>query len=143
VAAVNGNGFRALQIIGDLTDDLWVEEPTQEQTKPIKAVGEFGGYVGANAGSIPGLGERHRAGEAISAVFVESTVDPVISKRMVTKQHIEMDPTRPALAAPGPHKGPRRRARRRLPPPVLRRHPHRRTHRHRRVTAPASLRSRG
>jgi hypothetical protein len=33
-------------------------------------------------------GERHRAGEAISSAFVESTVNQVVSKRMFKKQQM-------------------------------------------------------
>ncbi len=47
--------------------DLDVEEPSVSQAKLLKAVGEFDGYLRANAGRIPNYGERRRAGEAISA----------------------------------------------------------------------------
>ena len=56
--------------------------------KLVKALAEFGGYIGANAGSIPNCGERHRCGEAISNAFVESAVNQVVSKRMVKKQQM-------------------------------------------------------
>jgi hypothetical protein len=54
----------------------------------VKALAEFGGYIGANAGSIPNYGERHRGAEAISNAFVESAVNQVVSKRMVKKQQM-------------------------------------------------------
>jgi hypothetical protein len=38
------------------------------------------------------LGERHRNDEAISSAFVESTVNQVISKRMVKKQQMRWTP---------------------------------------------------
>jgi hypothetical protein len=41
---------------------------------------------------IPNYGERHRAGEAISTAFVESTVNQVISKRMVKKMQMRWTP---------------------------------------------------
>ena len=85
--------FRALQILGDLELDLDVEDASPEQTKLRKTVREFGGYINANAGSIPNYGERHRAGEAISTAFVESTVNQVISKRMVKKQQMRWTPS--------------------------------------------------
>ena len=69
----HGNVFRALQTVGDLEIDLDVEDASPEQTTLLKAVREFGGHIEANAGSIPNYGERHRAGEAISTAFVEST----------------------------------------------------------------------
>jgi hypothetical protein len=88
----HGNVFRALQTVGDLEMDLDVEGAGPEQTKLLKAVREFGGYIDANTGSIPNYGERHRAGEAISTAFVESTVNQVISKRMVKKQQMRWTP---------------------------------------------------
>ena len=81
-----------LQILGDVEMDLDVDDARPEQTKLCKAVREFGGYIDANAGSIPNYGERHRAGEAISTAFVESTVNQVISKRMVKKQQMRWTP---------------------------------------------------
>ena len=58
----------------------------------LKAVGEFGGYIRANATWIPNYGERYRHGEAISNAFVESTVNQVVSKRMVKKQQMRWTP---------------------------------------------------
>jgi len=37
-------------------------------------------------------GERYRSGDAISSAFVESTVNHVVSKRMVKKQQTALDP---------------------------------------------------
>ncbi len=88
----HGNVFRALRIIEDLAVDLDVEEPSVSQVKLLKAVGEFVSYLRANAGRIPNYGERRRAGEAISTAFVESTVNQVISKRMVKKQQMRWTP---------------------------------------------------
>ena len=50
--------------------------------------GEFAGYIRGNVARIPNYGERHRCGETIPSAFVESTVDQVISKRMVNKQQM-------------------------------------------------------
>ena len=72
--------------------DLDVEQPHVAQAKLLKAVREFGTYLRANAGRIPNYGERRRAGEAISTAFVESTVNQVISKRMVKKQQMRWTP---------------------------------------------------
>jgi uncharacterized membrane-anchored protein YjiN (DUF445 family) len=55
-------------------------------------VREFGGYLRANANSIPNYGELHRAGETISTAFAESTVNQVVSKRMVKKQQMRWTP---------------------------------------------------
>ena len=82
----HGNVFRALQVVEDLEIDLDIEEAGPEHRKLLKAVGEFGGYIRANATWIPNYGERHRHGEAISNAFVESTVNQVVSKRMVKQQ---------------------------------------------------------
>jgi hypothetical protein len=51
-------------------------------------VPEFDGYIKANERFIPNYGERYRYGEAIATGFVESTVNQVISRRMVKKQQI-------------------------------------------------------
>ncbi len=65
------NVFRALQVVADLEVDLDIEEAGPEQRKLLKAVGEFGAYIRANATWIPNYGERYRQGEAISNAFVE------------------------------------------------------------------------
>ena len=88
----HGNVFRALQITGDLAVDLDVEEPSVCQARLLKAVGEFDGYLRANAARIPNYGERRRCGETISTSFVESTVNQVVSKRMVKKQQMRWSP---------------------------------------------------
>jgi hypothetical protein len=88
----HSNVFRALQTVRDLEIDLDVEEPSVSQAKLAKAVREFGGYLTANAGSIPNYGERRRAGETISTLFVESAVNQVMSKRMVKKQQMRWSP---------------------------------------------------
>ena len=60
-----------------------------EQRKLCKA---FGGDLRANADSIPNYGERHRAGEVISSSLAESTINQVVSKRMVKKQQMRWTP---------------------------------------------------
>ena len=60
--------------------------------KLLKTVTDFGGYIRANAAWIPNYGERYRSGEAISSAFVESTVNQVVSKRMVKKQQMRWAP---------------------------------------------------
>ena len=49
---------------------------------------EFHHYIEANQASIPNYGDRYRHGETISTSFAESTVNQVISKRMVKKQQM-------------------------------------------------------
>jgi hypothetical protein len=87
-----GNVFRALQIVEELEMDLDVERVSPEQHKLLKAVTEFGGYLRANGAWIPNYGERYRAGDPISSAFVESTVNQVVSKRMVKKQQMRWSP---------------------------------------------------
>ena len=58
----HGNVFRALQTVEDIEFDLDTDDAGPEQRKLLKAVGEFGGYLRANAASIPNYGERHLAG---------------------------------------------------------------------------------
>jgi hypothetical protein len=88
----HGNVVRALRTVEDLTIDLETLHPGEEPSKLGKAVREFDSYLRANAERIPNYGERRRAGEAISTAFVESTVNQVISKRMVKKQQMRWSP---------------------------------------------------
>ena len=88
----HGNVFRALQTVEDLTVALDAVPHGPEQAKLGKAVGEFDTYLRANAERIPNYGERRRAGEAISTAFTESTVNQVISKRLVKKQQMRWTP---------------------------------------------------
>src|SRR5262249_35614131 len=88
----HGNVFLALQTITFVQLDADCGDTSPEQRKLSKAVAEFGGYIRANATSIPNYGERYRAGEAISSAFVESAVNQVVSKRMVKKQQMRWTP---------------------------------------------------
>ena len=56
--------------------------------KLLKQLDEFNGYIQNNREFIPNYGERYRNGERISTGFVESTVNQVVSKRMVKKQQM-------------------------------------------------------
>ena len=49
----HGNVFRALQVVEDLEIDLDIEEAGPERRKLLKAVGEFAGYIRANAPGSP------------------------------------------------------------------------------------------
>ena len=104
----HGNVFRALQLVRELEIDLDVEWASAEQRRLLKAVTEFGGYLRANGAWIPNYGERYRCGEAISSAFVESTVNQVVSKRMVKKQQMRWTPGGAHLLTPGPHTGAQR-----------------------------------
>jgi hypothetical protein len=58
----------------------------------LKAVAEFHTYIEDNRRFIPNYGERFRQGERISTGFVESTVNQVVSKRMVKRQQMQWSP---------------------------------------------------
>jgi hypothetical protein len=55
-------------------------------------VRELATYITNNAGFIINYGERYRNGERISTGFAESTVNHVVSKRMVKKQQMQWTP---------------------------------------------------
>jgi hypothetical protein len=84
----HGNVFRALQEIESLIFSLNTDETSPEQKKLLKTAEEFNTYITNNQQFIPNYGERYRNGERISTGFVESTVNQVISKRMVKKQQM-------------------------------------------------------
>jgi hypothetical protein len=88
----HGNTFRAEQILDDLQVDLDTEDSGPEQSKLAKNLAEFAGYIQANTDRIPNYGQRRRCGETISTSFVESTVNQVVSKRMVKKQQMRWSP---------------------------------------------------
>lgn len=85
----HGNVFRALQVADRLEFDLEaIAEYSESAKKLLKALDEFGQYIRANRGFIPNFGDRYRHGEAISTAFVESTINQVVSKRMVKRQQM-------------------------------------------------------
>jgi hypothetical protein len=84
----HGNVVRALESVEELEDLVAASEQTKESHKLEKAVEEFHTYILNNADLIPNYGERRRNGEAISTATAESTVNQVISKRMVKKQQM-------------------------------------------------------
>ncbi len=89
----HGNVFAAMEEIEDLEALLEGDgPPTESGRKLAKAVAEFHTYIQANEPFIPNYGERWRNGEIIASSFVESTVNQVISKRMVKKQQMQWSP---------------------------------------------------
>jgi len=85
----HGNVRRALQIIDLLAEDLEIDgAPFENSRKLHKAIQEFGHYIAVNRAFVPNYGDRYRHGEAISTAFVESTVNQVVSKRMVKQQQM-------------------------------------------------------
>ena len=89
----HGNTFQALQRLEGIRMELeFPQTPTYLTRKMAKALGEFKTYIGNNEEFVPNFGERRRNGEMISTAFVESTVNYVISKRMVKKQQMRWTP---------------------------------------------------
>ncbi|MGH9827512.1 MAG: hypothetical protein ACREDR_30160 [Blastocatellia bacterium] len=85
----HGNVIRALDTIEYVADILDAAHETDNVRKLLKAVKEFDHYIEANASFIPNYGDRYRHGETISTAFVESTVNFVVSKRIVKKQQMQ------------------------------------------------------
>ena len=99
----HGNVARAQEGLDDLEMDLEVwdcDEEGDPQRQPdsaeaarmLKYVREMQTYVANNARYIVNYGERYYNGERISTGFVESTINYVVSKRMVKKQQMHWTP---------------------------------------------------
>ena len=76
--------------IEDFSIEFYDEKPDKKSKryKLWKWVDEFYTYIESNKPYIPNYSERYRYGEIISSSFVESTVNEVISRRMVKKQQM-------------------------------------------------------
>jgi hypothetical protein len=99
----HGNSARALERLQDLEDALehWkcnedgeVQSPVESDSaaRMLKYVRELDTYIANNAALIVNYGERYRNGERISTAFVESTINQVVSKRMVKQQQMQWTP---------------------------------------------------
>jgi hypothetical protein len=94
----HGNVARALDRLDDLRDDLLgLEDEGGPQihkaaARMRKHVDELETYIQRNRTLIVNYGERWRNGETISTAFVESTVNQVISRRMVKRQQMQWTP---------------------------------------------------
>jgi len=87
----HGNVYRALHVLTTILFDLEMAAGEHEEGKSgklLKVVQEFYTFIDHNRAFIPNYGERYRSGERISTGFVESTVNYVVSKRMVKKQQM-------------------------------------------------------
>jgi hypothetical protein len=85
----HGNVYRALQVVKRLEFELEAIAVYSESAKKLlKALCEFDPYIKANRVFIPNFGDRYGHGEAISTAFVESTINQVVSKRMVKRQQM-------------------------------------------------------
>jgi hypothetical protein len=65
-----------------------IAEQSESAKKLLKAVYEFDQYIRSNRAFIPNFGDRYRHWETISTAFVESTINQVVSKRMVKRQQM-------------------------------------------------------
>jgi len=85
----HGNVERALERIQEVQWDLEFRiGKSENQSKLLKQLQEFDGYIRNNQDYIPNYGERYRHGERIATSFVESTVNQVVSKRMAKTQQM-------------------------------------------------------
>ena len=95
----HGNVYRVLQLTEDPECDLDSGvDRTERVKKLLRAVSEFHQYIEVNQVFVSNYGDRYCHGEAISTVFMESTVNQVIGKQMAKKQEV-LDPAGGALAA--------------------------------------------
>lgn len=112
----HGNGGMALERIGDIEGVLEgcnEEEEGEKNPQPdsdsaarmLKYVRDLDTYITNNASYLVNYGERYRNGERISTGFVESTINQVVSKRMVKKQQMQWDPSWGAFAPSSSHAG--------------------------------------
>ena len=76
------------QVLEDLEEAADEEHPTAAGKKVAKWLHEFRRYIEINQPFIPNYGVRYQAGEAISSAPAESTVNQVVSKRMVKQQQM-------------------------------------------------------
>jgi hypothetical protein len=85
----HGNVQEALETIEDIEAALdLLSQEGESRRKLLKAAREFGRYIEASQDFVPNYGDRYRHGERISTAFAESTVNQVVSKRMVKKQQM-------------------------------------------------------
>jgi len=99
----HGNTVKTLEQLRWLVDDLvgWDYDEEGEHkpqagsegaARMLKYVRELETYLSNNASYIVNYGERYRNRERISTSFAESTINQVISKRMVKKQQMQWTP---------------------------------------------------
>lgn len=99
----HGNCQKALLYLGDVeaTLEMWDRDEdgnpiprkdSESVYRMLKYVRDLDTYIRNNAGYIVNYGERYRCGERISTGFVESTINQVVSKRMVKKQQMQWTP---------------------------------------------------
>lgn len=89
----HGNVEAALEHLEDCSLICYGDEiQYKNQKKLLSHLDEMSTYIENNRHLIPNYGERWRYGETIATSFVESTVNEVITKRMVKKQQMQWTP---------------------------------------------------
>src|SRR5207245_1076001 len=83
-----GNLFRALQLVRGPGGGPPTRRGRSRAAETAASDPEFDGYLRSNGAWISNYGERHRNRETISSAFVESTINQVVSKRMVKRQQM-------------------------------------------------------
>lgn len=87
----HGKVYRSLEVLEEIR---FCVEPSDEKSKESrlykiwKKVDELHQNIEINAPFIPNYGEQYRHGERISSSFAQSTVNELITKRMVKKQQM-------------------------------------------------------
>jgi hypothetical protein len=92
----HGNTFKALESIEYLSDELYMTDDEDDKKtnrdnnakKLAKLVEEFYTYIENNKNLVLNYGIKYYYGDIISTAFVESTVNEVVSKRMVKSQQM-------------------------------------------------------
>ena len=84
----HGNVYKALQVLEDLSWEVEGADDNEPGSKLSRALEDFYGYIHANRDTVPNYGDRYRHGERIASGFVESTINQVVSKRLVKKQQM-------------------------------------------------------
>jgi Plasmid pRiA4b ORF-3-like protein len=84
----HGNHVDGADAADLITWDLELADNQDAAAKLDKALGEFSGYIRKNADFIANYGDKWRNGERISSGFTESTINQVLSRRMVKKQQM-------------------------------------------------------
>lgn len=83
----HNNVYKALQLLEWLDQDSDAEA-SDEARKLARTLREFDHSIRTHQSSLPNYGDRYRNGEPISSSLAESSVNQIISKRFVKKQHM-------------------------------------------------------
>ena len=88
-------------LYGDL-----IRRPSDPADQWAVGIAELRTYLRNHRGSIPNYGERYRQGETIRTAQVESTIHPVVSRRLVKQQPMQGTRKGGALAVTDTDEGP-------------------------------------